>query len=221
MQHQADDGSEAQLKSSQPKTKKLKPGERRAALLHAAKELSVEQGAATPSLDAIIKRAGGSRRSIYSEFGGKEGLQNALVDEISIEILSSLDEGVGKSKDLRTALTRFARNLVSVLMSPRGIVLSRIIMQDSLCSPARAKSFFAHGPGEGAKRLAKILESARERGEIKVQDCRLAAHCFIGMVRGNLYLERVLQLRPALDEEEIETHVETVVDIFLDGLRPR
>ncbi|MDR1647194.1 MAG: TetR/AcrR family transcriptional regulator, partial [Zoogloeaceae bacterium] len=79
--------SETRRKSLPAKSRKLKPDERRAALLQAAKELSVEEGVAAPSLDAIIKRAGGSRRSIYTEFGGKAGLLDALIEEVSAEIL--------------------------------------------------------------------------------------------------------------------------------------
>ncbi|MDR1462149.1 MAG: TetR/AcrR family transcriptional regulator [Azoarcus sp.] len=207
--------------SAPSKARRLKHGERRDALLRAAKELSVERGFAVPSLEAIIERAGGSRRSIYTEFGGKEGLRNALLAEISDEILPALHTGIGQDTDLRAALTRFAHKFVSTLMSERGINMSRIIMQDSFVSPARAKSFFARGPGEGAKLLASILEAARARGEIETKDCALAANCFIGMVRGNLYLERVLRIRPPLAEAEIDAHIGAAVDIFLDGLRPR
>ncbi|MDR1063723.1 MAG: TetR/AcrR family transcriptional regulator [Azoarcus sp.] len=203
------------------KARRLKHGERRAALLRAAKELSVERGVAVPSLDAIIERAGGSRRSIYTEFGGKEGLRDALLAEIADEILPALHADIGRDMDLRAALTHFARKFVSTLMSARGIDMSRIIMQDNFSSSARARSFFAKGPGEGARRLAGILEAARARGEIETKDCVLAANGFIGMVRGNLYLERVLRIRPPLAEAEIDAHIGMAVDIFLDGLRPR
>jgi AcrR family transcriptional regulator len=203
------------------KIRRLGHDERRAALLRAAKELSVEQSVTIPSLDAIIKRAGGSRRSIYTEFGGKEGLRNALVDEISAEILAALSEDFIQGKDLRATLVRFARNFVSVLMSEWGIGLSRVVMRENFASPERAQSFFAQGPGKGAKMLARVLEAARTRGEIDVRDCLLAANCFIGMVRGNLYLERVLLLRPPLGGEEIDSHVDVVVDIFLGGVRRR
>jgi AcrR family transcriptional regulator len=201
--------------------KRLRHDERRAALLRAAKELSVEQGVAVPSLDAIIERAGGSRRSIYTEFGGKEGLRDALMAEISDEILPALLGDIEQDTDLRAMLMRLARNLASTLMSERGIVMSRIIMQDNFVSPARAKTFFARGPGEGMRLLTKVLEAARARGEIVARDCALVAGCFVGMIRGNLYLERVLLLRPPLDEAEIEAHIATAVDIFLDGLKPR
>jgi AcrR family transcriptional regulator len=202
-----------------PFVRRLNRDERRAALLAAAMEVSLEQGLDAVNLDAIIRRTGGSRRSIYTAFGGKEGLLVAMEAEIAKEILS-MDE-VGKSGDLSVALTQFAHNLVTVLMSARGIALSRIIMQDTLSSPERAKTFFEQGPGKGARLLAEILETARARGEIEAEDCLAAAHAFIGMVRGNLYLELALRLRAPLDEEEVKTHVNRVVKLFLNGVRPR
>jgi AcrR family transcriptional regulator len=211
---------EPRRKALPPKAKRLKPDERRAALLRAAKELSVEQGAAAPSLDAIIERAGGSRRSIYTEFGGKAGLLDALVNEIATEIQATLSDGIDQNKDLRASLARFARSLASVLTSERGVALSRVVLQDIFFSRERARIFFARGPGKGLAMLTDILEAARARGEIEVRDCRAAAACFIGMARA-FFLECMLQLRPSPGEREIEAHVDTVVDIFLDGLRPR
>ncbi|MDR0717613.1 MAG: TetR/AcrR family transcriptional regulator [Azoarcus sp.] len=189
--------------------------------MRAAKELSVEQDVAIPSLDAIIERAGGSRRSIYTGFGGKEGLRDALLEEIAEEILPPLYDDIDQNADLRTVLTHLARNLVSALMSERGIDMSRIIMQDSFASPARAKTFYARGPGNGMRLLTGILEAARARGEIETEDCAVAAGCFMGLARGNLYLERALRIRPPLSETEIEAHIGAAVDIFLNGLKPR
>jgi AcrR family transcriptional regulator len=207
-----------------PPARRLKQTERRAALLQAARELALEQGVAMPSLDAIIARAGGSRRSIYTEFGGKAGLQAALIGEISADILAALPDPTrtgNEPRDLRAVLKRFAHALLATLTSAHGTDSSRIIIQDSLISPERARAFFAHGPGEGEKRLTTLLEAARARGEIVLADCHIAARCFIGMVRGNLYLERMLQLRPPPCEEEIRTHVETAVEIFMAGVERR
>jgi AcrR family transcriptional regulator len=215
--------AEIQRKGVPAKGKKLKSSERRAALLQAAKALSIEEGVAAPSLDAIIRRAGGSRRSIYTEFGGKAGLLNALIEEVSAEILAPLADDIRQDGDLRAALLHFARNLASVLLSARGMVLAlaRIILQDCFATRERAAAFFTRGPGKGESLLARTLEDARARSEIEVRDCRVAAGCFIGMVRGNLFMERVLQLRPPPGAEEIETHIHAAVDIFLHGVRVR
>jgi AcrR family transcriptional regulator len=219
---QTGDVSERPARGGAPKSRRLSAAERHAALLRAAKELSIEQGVSALSLDAVIKRAGGSRRSIYTEFGGTKGLRDALITELSTEILSGLAEDASPEGDLRAMLRHFARNLVSTLSSAHGTVRSRIVLQDLFHSPERAQRFFLEqGPGRGARLLAERLEAARARGEIEARDCLSAANLFIGMARGNLYFERMLQLRPPPGEEEIEAHVDTVVDIFLNGLRPR
>ncbi|MDR2364636.1 MAG: TetR/AcrR family transcriptional regulator [Zoogloeaceae bacterium] len=211
--------AENQRQGIPAKARKLKSCERRAALLRAAKTLSVEEGVAMPSLDAIIQRAGGSRRSIYTEFGGKAGLLSALIENVSAEILASLYDDIRQEEDLRATLLHFARRLATALMSAHGAIMSRIVLQDCFSSRERAAVFFARGPGKGANLLAQVLEKAQARGEIEVRDCRAAAGCFIGMVRGNLFLERALQLRPPPDEAEIGRHVEAAVEIFLRGIR--
>jgi hypothetical protein len=72
--------------------------------------------------------------------------------------------------------------------------LWRFVWDDALqYSPERARRFLEQGPGRGARLLAERPEAARARGGIEGRDCLAAANLFIGMVRGNLYLdERVI-----------------------------
>ena len=67
-----------------------RPKGRREALLRAAAEVFFEQGYAATSIDAIIERAGGSKRNIYNEFGNKQGLFSAIVKENADKVLSTL-----------------------------------------------------------------------------------------------------------------------------------
>src|SRR5215475_7065572 len=63
---------------------------RRAAILEAAAQVFFEQGYAATSIDAIIERIGGSKRTIYNEFGSKEGVFTALVSESADAALAAL-----------------------------------------------------------------------------------------------------------------------------------
>ena len=47
---------------------------KREELLRVATELFLEQGYSCVSVNAIVKRAGGTKTNIYTYFGGKEGL---------------------------------------------------------------------------------------------------------------------------------------------------
>lgn len=192
---------------------------RREALLRAAADVFFEQGYAATSIDAIIERAGGSKRNIYSEFGSKEGLFSAIVAENADKALSALGLEDIESHDLRATLTAFGRHLMDVYMSPTVIGIYRIAVNEANRFPDLVRSFYEQGPGRTTVRLAEVLEAAKARGEIRADDCHRVAGHFVGMIRDNLHLQVVLGLRPAPSDEEARQVIASVVDVFLNGVR--
>jgi AcrR family transcriptional regulator len=192
---------------------------RREALLKAAAEVFFEQGYAAASIDAIIERAGGSKRNIYSEFGNKEGLFAAIVAGNADEALSSLPVDDIEGRDLADTLTAFGRHLLQIHMSPTVIGIYRLAITEANRFPDLVKTFYEQGPGRTTIRLAEILERAQARHEIGVGDCLRLADRFIGMIRDNLHLQVVLGLRPPPSEKEARDAVESAVDLFLNGIR--
>ncbi|MDK1378681.1 MULTISPECIES: TetR/AcrR family transcriptional regulator [unclassified Sinorhizobium] len=193
---------------------------RRQALLQAAAEVFFEQGYAATSIDAIIERAGGSKRNIYNEFGNKEGLFSAIVAESADRLLSTLVIEEIEGHDLEETLTAFGQRLMGLYMSPTLIGIYRIAITEANRFPDLVKAFYEQGPGRATSRLAEVLEFARERGEIRADDClRLAGH-FVGMIRDNL-LQVIFALRPPPSDEEAQEVVASAVKVFLNGVRPR
>jgi AcrR family transcriptional regulator len=196
------------------------PGGRREALLRAAAEVFFEQGYAATSIDAIIERAGGSKRNIYNEFGNKQGLFSAIVKENADKVLSTLVIEEIAGHDLRATLTAFGQHLMGVYMSPTLIGIYRIAVTEANRFPDLVKSFYEQGPGRATSRLAEVLEAANRKGEIRTGDCSRAAGHFVGMIRDNLHLQVVLGLRAAPSKKEMREAVGSAVEIFLDGVRP-
>lgn len=191
--------------------------DRRDALLKAAAEIFFEQGYAATSIDSIIERAGGSKRNIYSEFGNKQGLFSAIVTQSADKALSTLI--LDEDRDLRQTLSSFGRRLMDIYMSPTLIGIYRIAVTEAIRFPDLVKSFYEQGPGRAESRLAEVLASAGQRGEIRADDCSRAAGHFVGMIRDNLHLQVVLGLRPAPSASEVDAAVESAVEIFLNGVR--
>ncbi len=192
--------------------------DRRTAILEAAAQVFFEQGYAATSIDAIIERIGGSKRNIYSEFGNKEGLFTALVSESADAALSALSVDHFGGKDLSEILLEFGRRLLEIYMSPGLIGVYRSIMSEALRFPELAKAFYQKGPGRASDRLAEVLQEARDRGEIQLDDCHWAADHFVGMFRDNLHLRVVLGLRPPPTPAEAEAAVTSAIGIFLHGI---
>lgn len=200
------------------KKKRLSAEQRYERLLKAATGEFLEKGYAATNLDDIISRAGGSRRSIYTHFGGKEGLFQALVTQVATQILAPVRQEPDKNKNLKESLLCFANRLVAALLSPPALDLSRLALIDGVRFPELAKAYFEAGPGSAASSLAVLFDLAMERGEIVHLDSRLAARLFVGMLRDNLYLQVLLRLREPPEQEEREELVSNAVEIFLNGI---
>ena len=59
-------------------------------MLDAAKAVFIEHGYAEATLDEVIRRSGGSRATLYKQFGDKEGLFAAIIADICAEIVAPL-----------------------------------------------------------------------------------------------------------------------------------
>jgi AcrR family transcriptional regulator len=193
---------------------------RREALLRAAAEVFFEQGYAATSIDAIIERAGGSKRNIYDTFKNKEGLFSAIVTQNADRILSTLVvEGI-EGRDLQETLTVFGRQLLEAYMSPSLLGVYRIAIAEANRFPDLVKAFYERGPGRATARLAEILEEAGKQGEVRTGDYSRMADQFVGMIRDNFHLQVALGLRPPPSAEEAREAVNSAVGIFLNGVRP-
>lgn len=209
-------------KSPQPTAERSPRQEaRREELLRAATEVFFEAGFAGASLDAVIARVGGSKRTIYSYFGNKEQLFATIVQEISRRAMGSLgEEDLGRA-DLETTLHEVGRRYLEVIMSPEALQLYRTVVAEGSRFPQLARVFFETGPGRASASLAKVLARMGDSWGLAGRDHRQLAEHYLGMIRDDLHLQVVLGLRPPPNPEEAEAAVRSAVDIFLSGVRHR
>lgn len=195
--------------------------ERRKALLDAASALFLKFGYAGTSLDAIIERAGGSKRDIYTEFSNKEGLYIALIDEVSKKVLKPFLAEKIETQDLRHTLYELGYALMSMLFSPLGMSIYHTIVRDCVLFPELAERFYAAGPQKGIAAMTDVLKAAQAKGEVVDGDAGILAEHFFAMLRSNMHMKSVLHLRPLPDRTEIEALVSSAVDVFLNGIIAR
>ncbi|WP_039580243.1 TetR/AcrR family transcriptional regulator [Sphingopyxis fribergensis] len=192
---------------------------RREELLSAAATIFFEQGYAATRIDDIIERTGGSKRNIYSEFGNKEGLFAAIISEQASRALSALTIDNVAGQSLEEILLDFGHRLIDIYMSPALLGVYRIAITEFARFPELVRRFYALGPGRAAATLADVLEAAKARGDIRVDDCIMAGDHFVGMIRGNMHLHVMLGLREPPDARERRQFVASVVELFLNGMR--
>src|SRR3954462_3442920 len=99
--------------------------DRRKLILAAAQKVFLERGYANASIDAVVERAGGSKATVYQQFGSKEGLLGALVAQ-GAEELAHMVHDLPLDGALDESLHVFGRHYLNLIMRPDRMALFRL-----------------------------------------------------------------------------------------------
>lgn len=194
---------------------------RREEFLRAATDVFLKSGFSGASVDDVIAKVGGSKRTIYAYFGNKEQLFATIIQEISRRAMAPLAEEDICRADLEATLYGAGYRYLRVIMSPEALRLYRTVVSEGSRFPDLARVFFETGPGKASAILARTLYRMRFDWEIQITNHNQAAEHFFGMIRDDLHLQVVLGLRPLPTAQETTATVKSAVDIFLGGVRRR
>lgn len=95
----------------------------------------------------------------------------------------------------------------------------RIIIAEAIRRPEVAETFLKGGPERVLGFLKAYMERQIALGQLRPHDARSSARAFIGMIMPQV-LGKVLFFSLMDDGLTDEEHLENVVAVFLDGLRP-
>jgi AcrR family transcriptional regulator len=205
---------------AKPAGTRLCAEERRRVILAAAQKVFLERGYANASIDAVVELAGGSKATVYQLFGNKEGLLAALVTE-GAEALAHLVHELPLDGDLEESLAAFGRGYLGLIMQPQRIALFRLVVGECGRFPEVGDIFYRTGPQVVGKWLTEFFRGVMARGLIVNGDPERTAYQFIHALRGDLYMQVLLNPTRAPTEAELAAHIEFVVKAFLAGARLR
>lgn len=169
--------------------------EKREAILDAGKEVLLEYGYLGASVDEVLRRVGGSKRTIYKYFGSKESLFGAIVTELVEQLMEPLEMSLlDKEGELLATLETLGQAYLDVILRQDSVAIFRIAASESLGHPALGRALFESGPGAAVKRLAEYLHHQNQIGVLVIDDIELAARHYYGMVRSDLHMRALLGL---------------------------
>jgi AcrR family transcriptional regulator len=137
------------------------------------------------SMDEIAARAGVSKQTVYKHFADKERLFSEIVTSAVDEAGDPVHDEVLKledSADVEADLRGLARQLLGRVMQPRILQLRRLVIGEAGRFPELGRIFYEQGPGRTIAALATVFERLAARGELRLDDPRLAAAHFNWLV---------------------------------------
>ena len=201
--------------ASAPPSKRL--AARRAAFLSAAREVFQQKGYAEATLDDVIARSGGSRQTLYSLFGGKQGLFEALVTETCWSIFGKLTPERLASQSPDLVLTEVGVRYLEIVLSPQVLSLTRLVVAEASRIPEIADTYWRLGPGRSRAFLTEFFERQIARGLLEMADSRKGADHFLEMLSGTIRFQCLTGVRQPPNDAEIREIVASAVTQFLHG----
>lgn len=167
------------------------------------------------SVEAIARRAGVAKQTVYEHFDSKDALFQEAVRGLARGILVTLESS---PRELRAALTRFALAYRRRVLGAQGIAMFRALVPEVPRFRPLARSMYDAGAGETVRRLAARLDEAMRAGELRRDDPEFAAELFLGMLVGQERVRRLFGFagRGAADR----VRAERIVDCFLRAYQP-
>jgi len=189
------------------------PAANRERVLRAATTSFLAEGYGS-SVDAIARRAGVAKQTVYHHFRSKDLLFKEVARELAKGVLVEL-EG---EPDLRASLVRFGFAYRRRILSDEGVATFRTLVPEIPRFRGLARAMYAASAGETVRRLAAHLESAMQAGRLRRDEPEFAAELFLGMLTGQ---DRIKRLFCVMQKGEADSrHAARIVDCFLRAYSP-
>jgi TetR/AcrR family transcriptional regulator, mexJK operon transcriptional repressor len=194
---------------------------KRRQVLAAAREVFMEAGFERASCDAIAARAGVSKATIYSHFQDNHALFVASfseeADALRAEFLACLGE---PGEDVHADLCAVGEKLVNISLAPAFVALYRQTYAESGRFPAVGQMLYERGAVVVQATLGAYLSKFAQRGDLLIEDPRVAAMQLIGLCQEDLTLRAHLGILEFPATEEVRAAVQRGVTSFTRAHRP-
>lgn len=190
---------------------------RRERLLDAARDVFLEQGYASASVNEIVTRAGGSLATLYKLFGNKEGLFMAAMERHVATAWAAIEEGRRSDQRVENVLRELGRRMLALVFDPPVIRLFRGLAFEAERAPNLGELFLRHGPDRTRSQLADYLQEQVHQGGLTLDDPREAAGMFIGMLLGEWHVDALLGRDISPSDAQCDARAQRCVTLFLRG----
>src|ERR1700734_2670465 len=127
-----------------------------------AADLFLKRGYDGVTIDRIVEVAGGSKSTVYSEFGGKCGLFISSIENLCRESNKPLTKIDYTGLNLEASLKKLSFQILKLITAKRSVELHRLAVGEALNCPEVGEAWYTHGPAKTASFIRSLLESRRK-----------------------------------------------------------
>lgn len=183
-------------------------------ILQAALAVFLEIGFEKANLDKIAAQAGVTKPTVYSHFGSKVGLLQAVAQHQAQQVITQFSPNLKSTGNVRRDLTGFAKSFLTNMLGPDAMRVHRFAIVEAMTHPELVAPLLSAGPQKLDEVLRNYLQAETEAGRLHCKNPLLAAKQLIGLLIGMDFLAIVVsQVVPT--EADIKKRIASAIDVFL------
>jgi len=190
--------------------------DRRCEVLGAAFEVFQEKGFAGATMLAIAKRAKASKETLYSWFGSKAVLFEALI-LMRMKRLAESQVGPEGSPDLSPieGLRLFSRHFLTMIVMPSTVTVQRIAIGEVNSNPQLGRILVESGQNATHRITIEWLERLRLSNVLAYRDAEEVCETYLSILMGSWNFAMLLGQMPPPPPEAIDARVDHALAVLL------
>ena len=184
-----------------------------------AADLFLKRGYEGVTIDKIVEIAGGSKSTVYSEFGGKCGLFISSIENLCRESNEPLAKIDYTGLNLEESLKKLSLHILKLITAKRSVDLHRLAIGEAANCPEVGEAWYTHGPARTASFIQSLLESHRKelrKPSVPIERIAVMLH---DSLTGDVLYRLLAGVGKPENDASLERLASTAVDVMLGNVR--
>ncbi len=177
-----------------------------------AADLFLKRGYEGVTIDKIVERAGGSKSTVYSEFGGKCGLFISSIETLCRESNEPLAKIDYTGLNLERSLKKLSFRILKLITAKRSVELHRLAIGEAVNCPEVGEAWYTHGPARTASFIRSLLESRRE----ELRKTTIPIERMAVLLHDSLTGDVLYRLLAGVGKHETDAELERLASVTVD-----
>jgi AcrR family transcriptional regulator len=196
-------------------TKRSRGEVRNGKLQKVAADLFLKCGYEGVTIDKVVELAGGSKSTVYSEFGGKCGLFISSIENLCRESNEPLTKIDYTGLNLEESLKKLSFHILKLITAKRSVELHRLAIGEAVNCPEVGHAWYKHGPARTASFIRSLLESHQDELRNTTIPIERLAVMLHDSLTGDILYRLLAGVGKHQNDAELERFACDVVDIIL------
>jgi AcrR family transcriptional regulator len=188
---------------------------RRQAFLKAARVVFLEQGYEAACVNDIVRIAGGSLATLYSQFANKEGLFFAVAQDQHERIIAAMTPPSVGHLSLEEGLQAIGERFLKALLDPENVAFFHIVVSEGRKFPQLLQRYSA----ASADRVRDVVAQHIRAAAPDLENADQIAGYLLDLLRSRHLYRSLADQTYVLTDEQVAQHVAAAVRFLVRGAR--